>query len=70
MKEESQLHGKNKYWEIYLTVLDFWKAKIIPKSKKHSWTAFESLVKLLLYDAQLSMSVFRYAQFLLLCELT
>ena len=25
------LHGKNKYWEIYLTVLDFWTGQIFPK---------------------------------------
>ena len=25
------IHGKNKYWEIYLTVLDFWTGKIFPK---------------------------------------
>ena len=24
-------HGKNKYWEIYLTVLDFWTGQIFPK---------------------------------------
>ena len=26
------VHGKNKYWEIYLTVLDFWTGKIFPKT--------------------------------------
>ena len=28
---EVDLHGKNKYWEIYLTVLDFWTGQIFPK---------------------------------------
>ena len=25
------LHGKHKYWEIYLTVLDFWTGQSFPK---------------------------------------
>ena len=30
-EENTLLHGKNKYWEIYLTVLDFWTGQIFPK---------------------------------------
>ena len=27
----SYIHEKNKYWEIYLTIVDFWTGQIIPK---------------------------------------
>ena len=26
-----RVHGKNKYWEIYMTVFDFWTGQIFPK---------------------------------------
>ena len=31
LKKFLQAHGKNKYWEKYLTVLDFWTGQIFPK---------------------------------------